>query len=106
MLIFTDYIYKAGDKCKVKNLTYVDHKWILLPSGECGSHCGVVVKVMDCSIVASEFELLSLYYVHFYLIPSEKVWTLYSPAMSFYKDDFGLNNPMKVDMPLKKESNK
>ena len=30
-----------------------------------GCPCGVMVKVMDCRIVVSEFEFQSHYYVHF-----------------------------------------
>ena len=35
------------------------------PKGLAGCPCGVMVKVMDCEIVAREFELQSRYYVHF-----------------------------------------
>ena len=32
-----------------------------------GGPCGVMIKAMDCGIVVSEFELQSLYYVHFWI---------------------------------------
>ena len=36
-----------------------------LPRSIAGGPHGVMVKAMDCEIVVSEFELQSLYYVHF-----------------------------------------
>ena len=33
--------------------------------GKEGNLCGEVANVLDCKIVVSEFELQSLYYVHF-----------------------------------------
>ena len=33
-----------------------------------GSPCGVVVNVLDCDIVVSEFDLQAPYYVHFWII--------------------------------------
>ena len=35
----------------------VDHMWKCL--------CGVMIKVMNCGIVVSEFEIQSCYYVHY-----------------------------------------
>ena len=37
-----------------------------------GCLCGVMVKVMDCRIVVSEFKLQSHYYVHFLTITLKK----------------------------------
>ena len=31
-----------------------------------GGPCGIMVKVLDCEIVVSEFELQSCYYAHFW----------------------------------------
>ena len=47
------------------------------------SHCGEVANVLDCNIVVSEFELQSLYSVHFWIILLRKQWILiFHPALS------------------------
>ena len=71
-----------------------------------------MVKALDCGIVVNEFEFQSLY-VHF---RTNTLWkciisTSYSPsyglksfAAVLLKDGFGIKQPTKVDMPLKKEA--
>ena len=60
---------------------------------------------LHCHIVASEFELKLLSSIHFLSNAfGEKYESPYFPRLlSFYKDDFGIKEPSKVDMPLKKE---
>ena len=56
-----------------------------------------MVKVTDCDIIVSKFELQSLYYVYFRLIPFKKIMNLLYPPntvltvqlLFFYKDGFG-----------------
>ena len=47
-----------------------------------GCPYGVMVNVLDCEIVVSEFELQSNYYVRFQ-IPWGKVWNPYPPKVSW-----------------------
>ena len=42
------------------------------------SPCSVVDKVLIYDLVVSEFDLQSLYYVHFRAIPVWKIWTLFT----------------------------
>ena len=72
-----------------------------------------MVKVLNCGIVESEFELQSLYYVPFRtnilgkdmmpFILSAMVQLL--PLLFFEKDGFGMKSPTKVGMSWNKETN-
>ena len=63
-----------------------------------------------CDIIVTEFELQLHYYVHFLritigmssFIPASVGWIV--PQLFFYKDRFGTKQPIKVDMPLSKET--
>ena len=77
------------------------------------SSCEVVANVLDCDIAVNQFELQSRYYIPFGLIPlgigknppPPLIPTSYS--LKLYRNcsiwiALALNNPMKVDMPVKK----
>ena len=73
-----------------------------------GSSRGVVAKVLDCNIVASEFELQSSYYVHLRTNTLGKDMNLLillamGILLSLFKDSFGIRLPTKVDIALKKK---
>ena len=66
----------------------------------------VMVNVLDCEIVVSEFELQFSNYVYIRSDTRGKIWTPLSPPLVFfYNDDFGIELPKKVDMSLNKEPN-
>ena len=69
-----------------------EHTWTLPPytRGNRGSPCGVMVKVNDCRIVVSKFELQSRYYVHFWTN------TLRKGKTSPYPPSYGLNSTSTV----------
>ena len=48
-----------------------------------GSHCGVMANGLDCNIVVSEFEHLTLFYtqVHFLTNTNEKDMNFYIPQV-------------------------
>ena len=78
-----------------------------------GSFHSVVVNMQNCNIIVNEFKLQSYDCIHFWtntlgssmnpLIPTPKLWVKIDP-LSFYKDDFDIKYPMKVDIPLNKET--
>ena len=51
--------------CREVLLYTVEEIFVFITLGFSGGPRGVMVKVMDCGIVVSEFELQSRYYVHF-----------------------------------------
>ncbi len=55
-----------------------------------GGPCCIMVKVMDCGIVVSEFVLQSRYYVHF------QANTLRKGMNSPYPPNYGLNSTITV----------
>ena len=55
-----------------------------------GCPCGVMVKVMDCGIIVSEFILQSHYYIHFWAI------TLRKGMNPPYPPRYGLNSTTTV----------
>ena len=58
-LLQTDKFIEPSGYCTKINCLY-------LPHNKCwGCPCGIMVKVMDCGIVVSEFEFQLRYYVHF-----------------------------------------
>ena len=64
-----------------------------------GSPCGGMANVLDCDIIATDFKLQSSYYVHFWSFTFGKGMNpLIPPAMAW------IVSPMKVDMPLNKET--
>ena len=71
-----------------------------------------MAKVLDCSLEVNEFDLKSHYYIHFQINPLQKDMNpLIPPVMSqivsmlfFNMDGFGIKYPMKIDMPLNKET--
>ena len=77
-----------------------------------GCSCGVMVKAMDCRIVVSEFVFQSRYYVHLWANTHGKDMNhLIVPAMSyivpllfFSENSFDIKLPIRVDVPLNKES--
>ena len=92
------YLDLARELKKKKDKTD-EHKGERIPRG-------VVINVLDCDVLVSEFEL------H---LRSNTLWKgmnpLILPAMgyivsllSFLKDGFSLEEPTKVDMPLNKET--
>ena len=72
----------------------------------------LVVNVLNCNIAVSEFEFQSCYYVHFRTNTLKESYELSYPPLPamdeivtqlyFYKDNFGINKPTKVDMLLNK----
>ena len=73
---------------------------------------GVMVRVLGCRIVVSEFELQSRHYLHFRTNTLKKdintfiltTKDLIAPLLFFLKNGFGIEYPNKVDMPLHKRT--
>ena len=72
-----------------------------------------MAKVLVCGLSVTEFELQSNYYIHLRTNTLEKGMNLFIPlpamykmisVLFFYKEGFGIKQPMKVDMPLKIET--
>ena len=71
-----------------------------------------MVNVLDCNIVVSKFELLLRHYIPIRtnsrgkgtkpLIPSVRGEIV--TQLFFYKNYFGIKYPIKVDMPLNRET--
>ena len=75
-----------------------------------GNPCGIMAKVLDCDIIVSENKLHLRYNVHFWTCTLEKsmnlppIYELNSTITVFLKDSHRIKLPMKVDMPLSKET--
>ena len=75
-----------------------------------GEPRGVVAYVLYNNIVVSEFELQSRY-VHFRTnnvgkgksFTHSQLWVKHVAQLFFYKDDFRIKSPTKIDMPLNKQ---
>ena len=69
-----------------------------------GSPHSIVANLLDGNIVVSKFKFQSCYYIPFWTNALGKSMKLLIPfrLLSFYKNDFGIKTPMKVDMPLNK----
>ena len=72
-----------------------------------------MVKVLECDIVMSKLKLESHYCIHFWTNALDEGMNslilpaigLIVPLLFFLRHDFGIKLPIKVDMPLNKETN-
>ena len=69
-----------------------------------------MVIAIEFGIVVCEFKIQSRYYVHFWTLVkvwtplSSQLWVKIVPLLFFETDDFGIQKPTKVNMPLKQRN--
>ena len=63
MSVYSEAVYRGVARLNIELESRIERE--MLPIGW-RSFCGVVVDVLDCDIIVSEFELLSYYFVHFW----------------------------------------